>query len=459
MSDLEATLAALREAVRLAPDNIPLAEHFGKTLIALLRYDEAEQLYKGLLARHPNSSALKVALADVYYRQNKNSHALAIVETLNSTGKNFPPAMVLYSRLMYRAGNVPTAVSSYKEAIEENPEVRDEEFESLLGIQQNWSPDSEGSEQANSDEVVDGRIRQTSGGQEESSESVPLEKPKISFADVGGMSKVKEEIQIKIIFPLQHAEMYAAYGKKTGGGILMYGPPGCGKTYLARATAGEVKAHFMSIGINDVLDMWMGNSERNLHSLFEQARRHRPCVLFFDEVDALGASRSDMRQSAGRHLVNQFLAEMDGIDADNDGLLILGATNAPWHIDAAFRRPGRFDRVLFVPPPDAQARAEIMTVLLAGKPVQDVDTQQVAAKTVDFSGADLKAVVDAAVETKLREAIRSGRPTPLSTKDLIAAAKTIKPSTKEWFATARNHALYANQGGTYDEILEYLKLK
>jgi SpoVK/Ycf46/Vps4 family AAA+-type ATPase len=181
--------------------------------------------------------------------------------------------------------------------------------------------------------------------------------------------------------------------------------------------------------------------------------------LFFDEVDALGASRSDMRQSAGRHLVNQFLAEMDGVDADNDGLLILGATNAPWHIDAAFRRPGRFDRVLFVPPPDAQARAEILTVLLAGKPVQDIDANQVAAKTVDFSGADLKAVIDAAVEGKLREAIKSGRPTPLTTKDLIAAAKTIKPSTKEWFSTARNHALYANQGGTYDEILEYLKLK
>ena len=273
------------------------------------------------------------------------------------------------------------------------------------------------------------------------------------------MTKVKEQIQVKIIFPLTHADMYAAYGKKVGGGILMYGPPGCGKTHLARATAGEVQSKFMSIGINDVLDMWMGNSERNLHSLFEQARKSRPCVLFFDEVDALGASRSDMRQSAGRHLVNQFLAEMDGTQSNNEGVLVLGATNAPWHVDSAFRRPGRFDQVLFVPPPDAQARTETIRILLEGKPVQDVDYAQISAKTSEFSGADLKAVIDRAIESKLQEAIKSGKPTPLTTKDLLAAAKSVKPSTREWFATARNHALYSNQGGIYDDILEYLKLK
>lgn len=464
MSDLEATLAALREAVRLAPDNIPLGEHFGKTLLALLRYEEAEQHFKKMLSHHPQSQSLKVMMADTYYRQNKNSHALAIVETLISGSNPFPPAMVLYAKLMYRAGNVASAVSSYKQAVELGDNCQDDEFASLLGIK-TWSTEGDESarqeeEDSDEDEVVDGRVRQFSEGDSSTSDAVaPLERPKISFKDVGGMNKVKEEIQVKIIFPLTHAEMYAAYGKKIGGGILMYGPPGCGKTHLARATAGEVQAQFASIGINDVLDMWMGNSERNLHSIFEQARRNRPCVLFFDEVDALGASRSDMRQSSGRHLVNQFLAEMDGAEANNEGVLILGATNAPWHVDAAFRRPGRFDQVLFVPPPDSVARAETLKILLEGKPAQDIDHAQIAAKTAEFSGADLKAVVDRAIETKLQEAIRTGKPTPLSTKDLIASAKSVKPSTREWFATARNHALYANQGGIYDDILEYLKLK
>ena len=238
----------------------------------------------------------------------------------------------------------------------------------------------------------------------------------------------------------------------------MYGPPGCGKTHLARATAGEIKAGFIAVGISDVLDMWIGHSERNLRALFDQARSSRPCVLFFDEVDALGARRSDMHSAANRHVVNQFLSELDGVERSNDGLLILAATNAPWHVDAAFRRPGRFDRILFVPPPDQSGRAAILRLHLAGKPVENLDCDQVAAKTEGFSGADLKAVVDQAVEGKLHEAMKSGGIRPIVTKDLLAAAKSLRPTTREWFSTARNYALYSNQGGLYDDVLKYLKL-
>ncbi|KAB2665599.1 MAG: ATP-binding protein, partial [Verrucomicrobia bacterium] len=142
----------------------------------------------------------------------------------------------------------------------------------------------------------------------------------------------------------------------------------------------------------------------------------------------------------------------------NDGVLVLGATNAPWHLDAAFRRPGRFDRILFVPPPDAAARADVLRLHLRCKPQEDPDCDAIARKTDGFSGADLKAVVDMAIEAKLREAMKSGVPVPLRTKDLASAVAGLKPTTREWFATARNYALYANQGGTYDEILKYLKL-
>jgi SpoVK/Ycf46/Vps4 family AAA+-type ATPase len=204
--------------------------------------------------------------------------------------------------------------------------------------------------------------------------------------------------------------------------------------------------------------MWIGRSERNLHGIFEQARANAPCVLFFDEVDALGASRSDMKRSAGRQLINQFLSELDGVKSANEGVLILGATNAPWHLDPAFRRPGRYDRILFVPPPDAEARAAILRIHVRGKPVEELDVAGLARKTKDFSGADLKAVVDLAVEAKLREAMKSGVPQPLSTKDLAAAVASVKPSTREWFSTARNYALYANQAGLYDDILKYLDL-
>ncbi len=140
-------------------------------------------------------------------------------------------------------------------------------------------------------------------------------------------------------------------------------------------------------------------------------------------------------------------------------VLVLGATNAPWHLDSAFRRPGRFDRVLFVPPPDAEARAAILRLNCRGKPMDDIDFAVLAKKTDHFSGADLKAVVDVAVERKLREAMKAGAPKPLVTKDLVQAAALLQPTTREWFATARNYALYSNQGGIYDDILTYLKIK
>jgi len=195
-----------------------------------------------------------------------------------------------------------------------------------------------------------------------------------------------------------------------------------------------------------------------LHGIFEQARMNKPCVLFFDEVDALGARRSDMHSGAARQLINQFLSEMDGVEYSNEGVLVLAATNAPWHLDPAFRRPGRFDRVLFVPPPDAEARSDILRIHLRDKPQDAIDFTSIGKTTADFSGADIKAIVDQAIEGKLREAIKSGLPTPLTTKDLLAAAKSLKATTREWFSTARNYALYSNQGGIYDDVLKYMKM-
>jgi SpoVK/Ycf46/Vps4 family AAA+-type ATPase len=207
-----------------------------------------------------------------------------------------------------------------------------------------------------------------------------------------------------------------------------------------------------------VLEYWIGQSEKNLHETFERARRNTPCVLFFDEVDALGAKRADLRHSGLRQMINQFLLEMDGMQSSNESILILAATNAPWELDSAFRRPGRFDRVIFVPPPDNDARGEILRIMLHGKPVENIDFNGIAKKTDKFSGADIMALVDIAVEKKIEDAMKNGVPKPILTKDLEQALKEIKPSTAEWFATARNYALYSNASGAYDDILKYLKL-
>ena len=468
MATGDEVIQALREALSVSPDNVPLRQHLADTLLSYGRFAEAEEEYRAALSLSPQNQKLQTGLAKALLQQDKISPALSVVEDVYKYSPDIIPAEVylLYARLLLRTGDTRRAVGEYFKALDADPSVADPTLAEQLGIRPGgeralpemyFHPENEDVEPPKEDEEE--RPVRVLAQDEPDGLVVDLERPMVTFADVGGMDNLKDEIRMKIIYPMTHPELYQAYGKSTGGGILMYGPPGCGKTYLARATAGEVRANFLAIGISDILDMWLGNSERNLHGAFDMARRNRPCILFFDEVDALAASRSDMRHSAGRHIINQFLSELDGVKYSNEGVLILGATNAPWHLDTAFLRPGRFDRVIFVPPPDVPSRASILRVLLKGKPTREVDYDYLAKKLGDFSGADLRAVIDTAVEAKLREAMKKGVPTPLTTADLQSAAKNVKSTTKAWFASARNYAIYANQGGFYDDILPYLNLK
>jgi len=282
-----------------------------------------------------------------------------------------------------------------------------------------------------------------------------FEKPKTTFEKVGGMKELKEEIHIGIIYPFQKPELYAKYGKKIGGGMLLYGPPGCGKTFIARATAGEIDAEFISVGIEEVLDMYIGQSEKNIHQLFTQAREMSPTVMFFDEVDALSSDR--LKNNNRSSLVNQFLTEMDGLNGDNDRIMIIGATNAPWQVDPAFKRPGRFDKVIFVPPPDSVARAEIFKLCLQDKPTATMDYLKLADMTSNYSGADITKICDLATEEVVREVFSGGSERDITMKDMEKAIKSTHSSVKEWFATAKNFARFANESGNYSPILDYIQ--
>lgn len=279
----------------------------------------------------------------------------------------------------------------------------------------------------------------------------------IRLADVGGMAQVKARLEASVLAPLRNPELGRLYGKSLRGGLLLYGPPGCGKTFIARALAGEMGARFLAVSLADVLDMWLGQSERNVHEVFEVARRSAPCVVFFDEVDAIGQKRSQQRNSAGRGAVNQLLTEMDGIGAANDGVFVLGATNHPWDVDVALRRPGRFDRMLLVLPPDAPAREAVLRFHLRDRPVAGIDLGRLAKRTDGYSGADLAYVCEAAAERALLDSARTGTARMITQEDLVAAVDEVRPSVGPWLETARNVAQFANDNGTYDELLAYLR--
>jgi SpoVK/Ycf46/Vps4 family AAA+-type ATPase len=287
--------------------------------------------------------------------------------------------------------------------------------------------------------------------------SFDVERSAVTLADVGGMEDVKKRLELAFLGPLRNPKLRTLFGKSLRGGLLLYGPPGCGKTFLARAVAGEMGAAFVSLSIVDVLTMWMGSSERNLHDLFQAARSNAPCVLFLDEIDALGHKRSQMNSSAMRTVVNQLLTELDGVDGNNDGVFVLAATNAPWDIDAALRRPGRLDRTLLVLPPDAPARASILEYHLRDRPIAGIDLRAVAAATEHYSGADLAHVCETAAEFAMRDSIATGEIRMISQADMLAAAAEIRPSTDAWFGTARNVAMFANESGEYDDLAKYLK--
>jgi transitional endoplasmic reticulum ATPase len=398
-------LETLLAALQLSPDNALLREQVVKGLLALERWAEVVEVAPPLCATEQRAGAL-IALA----------------------------------RARCALGDLAQAREHYAEAIRVDARQADEELESALSPEEDLF-----------------RLP-IDGFAPEPSPVRPARGPRISFADVGGMEELKEQIRLNILYPFEHPEIYAAYGKKIGGGLLLYGPPGCGKTHIARATAGELGANFFLLELNDVLSMWIGESEKHLSELFETARANTPAVIFIDEVDALGAKRSEMHSSPIRMVVSQLLTEMDGFSTTNSQVLVLGATNEPWNVDPAFRRPGRFDRVLFVPPPDAAARREILQLHAQGRKIDPaLSWEPLAGKTDRFSGADLAALVDRASELALSEAIKSGKLRPVGLAEFHKALRDMRPTTVEWLRRAKNYVLYANQDGLYDTLARYLE--
>lgn len=285
---------------------------------------------------------------------------------------------------------------------------------------------------------------------------VVKEEAAVTFADIGGMEDIKKKVNMDFILPIRSPEFFEAYGRKTGGSLLFYGPPGCGKTFFARAVAGEINANFIHLELHSVLSCWSGEAEKNLHDIFEKARKTKPCILFIDELDAFGGNRQKIGSHHDRILVNQLLMEMDSGNAANEGVYVIGATNTPWYIDPALRRPGRFNSLIFITPPSLEERLAILELKTKNKPQTDLQLDIVAKYSEHFSGADLTYLVEDAINHAIQRSFETGELQPLSNEDLLVAMEKRQPTTLDWFSTAKNYARFSDANKDFEIVLDYM---
>ncbi|MFZ2280764.1 MAG: AAA family ATPase [Prosthecobacter sp.] len=446
---------ALRDALTQSPNNLSLLLLYGRACLEELHLDEAREVFTRALEQDPDQTDAMLGIAKVLFMEGDTSGAAVRAERVIFLEPTNAQAHLLLSRVYLSEGDRPKAIEHFDRAAQIDGTMSDPALERELG---RTARDARKTAPAPAPEPPNQEPQIAGGPDQDEFFEDPFDDPpydwrpetfyapgdpergNVTFADVGGMEELKEEIRLKITYPLQFPDLYKAYGRKTGGGILIYGPPGCGKTLILRAVAGEVPCNYLSVGLHEIFDPYFGSTERNLHQIFETARANAPCVLVFDDIDSLAQDRRQIRESQMRNLVNQFLHEMDGIRSENQRILVIGATNQPWAIDPAFRRPGRFDQAIFVAPPDAPARAQIIELLAKDKPIAEFDNTELIEATNGFSGADLKWVFDRAAELALSAAIHTGQPVPITLELLLAVAKAHSPSTAEWFEGVRTHA-------------------
>ncbi len=248
------------------------------------------------------------------------------------------------------------------------------------------------------------------------------------FSSVGGYDDVKEELRDAVMLPLERKDLAYSYGLVPPKGILLFGPPGTGKTMMIRALANEINYRLYYVNTSELLSKWYGESEKNVAELFENAKKNAPCIIMFDEIDTIGKKRSAYSDDVTPRVLSVLLQEIDGAVSSKKPVMVIGTTNIPNELDPALLRPGRFDKIIYMPLPDEKTRGDIFKVHLRRYPAKDIDLEKLAKKTERFSGADIKNVVDETVKLIAKEAQKKDLLLPVTGEDIMLVISNTKPS-------------------------------
>lgn len=284
---------------------------------------------------------------------------------------------------------------------------RAEKLKEHLGKKKKDKPVKEGgsnnsSKDKSDDEEDDGNDKEKKRLTSQLEGAIVIEKPDVKWSDVAGLEGAKEALKEAVILPIKFPHLFTGK-RKPWKGILLFGPPGTGKSYLAKAVATEANnSTFFSVSSSDLVSKWLGESEKLVKNLFAMAREHKPSIVFIDEVDSLCGSRSENESESARRIKTEFLVQMQGVGNDNDGILVLGATNIPWSLDSAIRR--RFEKRIYIPLPEASARLHMFKLHIGNTPnsLSEADYRVLAEKTQGYSGADIGVLVRDALMQPIR---------------------------------------------------------
>ncbi len=422
-------------------------EHFlnGNNLFDESKFNEAiEEFTKAISIDKEYASAyfnraLNYILIKDYNNAKKDINAVMELEP------NSPDAPLLMGDIAENNNDLLGARFWYEKALSINPNYveaknRLESVDAMLHMDNNEKKGTVQVQEQKKEETVieEGQIKK-----------VAFYKSTAKFDSVIGLEKIKKYMRDNVVLAIKNPELFKKYGKKLGVGLLLYGPPGVGKTFVINAVAGEAGANVIIAQINQIVDMYTGNTEKNLHAIFEQARGAAPCIIVFDEVDALGVKRGGGGGGGGessslRLAVNQFLVEMNGVESNPEGIFVMGTTNQPWDIDPALKRSGRFSDSLYIKPPNYKDRKELFKFYTKNKQRENLDYDRLSRITMGYSPADIDRICDKAAMRPLLHEHETKKERKLSMGDMLAILRDKDlsgSSLDEWYAMVKKDVI------------------